>query len=236
MKSANVFQMEMASLLASRRVLLLKLIVPFLIGFPFLFVAMPVSIRTRGLALIIVFSTLMGAAVSNSRRRSSGMLEQLRLLPLPGREVIFDTLLADFLVDLFQTGTLLGTFLVVHHGPGAPAALATLWTSLCLSLGLLNLTGLALGRAVRSSAEVHLTGALGVGIIALASGLLPAPSPLRPLIEPLARWSPLGTLARALEWAAATAGPVSSPQTTVAALLLVLLLAVTLRRGFRSSR
>jgi len=201
MRPANLFQVELASALATPRKAGLRLGLSFLLGAPFILAQMPVRVRVVGLILLALFHSFFGAAVGRVRVRALGRETKLALLPLPGWLILLDRLLAGVVVDLIQTGPLLLLLVAVHGSPGLGPALPSLAWLFCGTLLVLNLLGQGLGRLAKSNAEVHLGGALGVGLVAFLSGLIPTPGPLAGLLKPVWGLSPVRGLAEALEGA-----------------------------------
>jgi len=199
MKPINVFRLELCSAFSSVRTMCLRLGVAFLVGAPFVFVAMPVRIKVVGLIMLAMFTSFFGTAVSVVRARSEGRLTRLSVLPIPGRRVVGDQLLAWSLVDFAQTGPLLLLLVAVSGRPvslGLGMRLAGLY---CVTVLLLNVAGLALGRLMKNNPEVHLFGGLIVMGVGLLSGLVPVPSRIEPIVRVTALFSPVGRLANALE-------------------------------------
>lgn len=191
MRPINLFRLELLSALATPRKAALRIGLALLLGSPFALIDMPLRVRVGGLILLILFNGLFGAAVSAVRSRESGRMTVLRLLPLPGWLRIMDTALAGAMVDLLQSGPLIILFLLVA-GPGAgPVLGASVLLGLLACLALLNLAGILLGSLVRTNAEVHLGGALAVGLAAFLSGLIPVTKSLTGLVAATASISPL---------------------------------------------
>ena len=199
MRPANLFQVELASALATPRKVGLRLGLSFLLGAPFFLVGMPVKVRVVGLIFLSLFHSFFGAAVGRVRDRTQGRALKLALLPLSGRLILLDRLLAGVLVDLLQTGPLIVLLVVLHGRPGLGPALPSLAGLFCGTLLLLNLLGQGLGRLAKTNAEVHLGGALGVGMVAFFSGLVPVPETMAPALGPIRELSPVHWLARTLE-------------------------------------
>jgi len=199
MKPINVFRLELCSAFSGFRTVVLRLGAAFLIGAPFVFVAMPVRIKVVGLVMLTLFTSFFGTAVSLVRARSEGRLTRLRVLPIPGWRVLSDQLFVYSLVDFVQTGPLI-LLLVALSGyqvsPGLGLRLAGLY---CITVLLLNVAGLTLARLMKNNPEVHLLGGLIVMGVGLLSGLAPVPSRIEPLVEVTAVFSPIGRLADALE-------------------------------------
>jgi hypothetical protein len=191
MKPANLFQMETAALLASRRTLCIKLAFPLLLGLPFVLLEMPLNARLAGLVILLVMVAFFGSSVAFVRRRREGRMGRLMILPVSMGRIMGDLLLAGIVVDLMQMGSVVIVFVFVH---GSGMALETAVTTaglLAAALLLLNVMGMALGYAMNENSEIHLTGGLVSGVIILFSGILPVPAPIQRVIEPVAAWNPL---------------------------------------------
>lgn len=199
MMPENVFQLELAAALSNRRRLLMRLGLPLLLGLPFVLAAMPAAVRAGGLVMLVLFIGFFGAAVSAVRRRTEGLETRLRVLPVSTRTVRFDLILAGSLVDVLQTAPLLVLFALVNAAQSEPGALLVAAGLLVWVVLALNLLGLLLAALMRSNPEVHLAGALAVGLIAFASGLFPAFDRLRPVVAAVSAWSPVAWLAGALQ-------------------------------------
>ena len=227
MSPANVFTVELLSALATPRKAALRLGLSFLIGAPFVLAAMPLKVRVAGLVMLALFHSLFGAAVGLVRDRSEGRWGWLLTLPLTRGGIILDRTLAGSLVDLGQSGPLLFLFWALHGAGQGPAALAGLLLIFWVTVALFNLLGLLLGGLVRSNAEVHLGGALCVGLVALFSGLIPMPESLNSVVGVVVVFSPAAHLAGFLESLAKGSGPGLDPAWLAAGLLLAV--AVLLR-------
>lgn len=217
MMPANVFQLELASTFADRRSLLLRLGVPPLLALPMIASAMPVEIQASAILVLLLFPTFLGAAVATARRRGEGQWRQLAILPMPRWRVHADFVLASAAVDLLQMAGVIALFAVAHARFGGWAQAAAVAGWLCAAVLLLNVLGLLVGWAGRSSGEVHLVGALAVGVLALLSGLFGAPPRLEPIVRIISAYSPLWRLRRAL---AALAAPTAAPTASELAVAL----------------
>jgi ABC-type multidrug transport system permease subunit len=202
MSPANVLHMELASALASRRTLVVRLGLPLLLGLPLVLADVPAAVRAPGLTMLVLFVSFFGAAVAASRRREAGLAERLRLLPLPPMLVRLDLVLAGAAVDAVQMAAVLALLVAVHgRGMGAADA-AALAGTLVATLVALNAAGMALAAVARSNPEVHLLGALAVGIVAMAGGVIPVPAQLEGIVAATSPMNPVAALAAALARAA----------------------------------
>lgn len=199
MKPANVFQLELSTGVSSRRALVMRLGLAFLLGLPFVLARMPVRARVGGLAMLVVFVGFFGAAVALVRRRADGHWQRLWLLPVPRWVVWSDYVLASVALDLVQTAPVFALYVLVNGVGVTIAGAVGLLGVLCVALVVLNALGALLAHVIETNAEVHLAAALATGLIALFSGLFPAAAGIRSLVDATARWSPVGHLARALE-------------------------------------
>lgn len=195
MRPANLFQLELSSLIAGTRGLLLKLGVSLLLGLPFLLFDMPSAVRLAGLTAILTFTSFFGAAVGVVRRRSEGQLQRLALLPVRRSVVLLDLLLSFAALDAAQLGILLTLFLLIHAQGPTLAGVLLAAVRLLQAVILLNVLGMALGLALRSNPEVHLFGALAAAALLALSGQIPAPGRLRPALAIVSPWNPVSRFA-----------------------------------------
>lgn len=231
MKPSNLFQMETASLLASKRALCIKLAFPLLLGLPFVLVEMPLKARLAGLTVLVVMVAFFGSSVSFVRRRREGRLGRLRVMPLSMGLMMTDILLAGTALDLLRLGTVLGLFVFVHGAHITFQAVVTTAGLFLSALLLLNAMGMVLGYAMQENSEIHLMGALASGAIVFISGTLPVPAPIRSLIEPVAPWNPLFLLAEALRGFVEGRGAETSGALVFSSLLLGSLVFAWIHRG-----
>jgi hypothetical protein len=191
MKPANLFQMEMASLLASKRTLCVKLVFPLLLGLPFVLIVMPLKARLAGLMILVVMVAFFGSSVAFVRHRREGRLGRLKILPVSMARIMGDLLLAGTVVDLMQIGSVVILFLFVHGSAVTMDGVVTTAGLLVAAILLLNAMGMALGYAMHENSEIHLAGGLVSGAIIFISGVLPLPSRIQKMIEPVVTWNPL---------------------------------------------
>jgi len=222
---SNVLQLELAAAFSSRRALALRVGVALLLGLPFVFAPMPLRARACGLCVLTVFVSFFGAAVGLVRRRAEGQWTRLALLPIPRSIVWSDLLLAGGVVDLVQTAPVVGLLAVVHGLPTAGGALLSAAGALCACVLTLNALGMLLAVAVRTNAEVHLAGALGVGVLVLLSGLVPTAGPLAGVVAAASPFSPVAWLEHALRAMAADASSVGRHSVLAGSLVLLILAA-----------
>ncbi len=227
MKPANVFQLEIASALASRRSLLMRLALPLLLALPFAIVAMPPRMKASGLVMLLLFLTFFGSAVTKVRRRSEGHLARLSVLPIPAWLVQLDMLLASAVIDLLQMAGVFGLYLAANAKSLSAGEAMTLAGLLCVVVLGLNLLGMLLAGAVKNNPEVHLFGALTVGLIGLMSGLFPTPQRIEPVVSVTAAWNPVAFLARELAMVADTTHTADAGNNPVVMVTAGLALAVT---------
>jgi ABC-type multidrug transport system permease subunit len=197
-KPANVFQLELAELLKSRRTLALKLGVTVLLGLPFVLFNMPLAAKTAGIIGLLIFTSFFGAAVALARRRADGRFRALLLLPVSRPALFLDMLLSATVLDMVQIGVVLALFAGLN---GPKLSLPVLFNGLARlaqAVLLLNTLGLALGLSLRRNPEVHLAGALCTAVLLLLSGQIPVPERLERLVAPLVRVNPAARLAGVL--------------------------------------
>ena len=199
MNPINVFRLELSSAFSSFRTMALRLGVAFLLGVPFVFIAMPVRIKVVGLVMLTLFTSFFGTAVGLVRARSEGRLTRLRVLPIPAWRMVSDQLFAYSLVDFAQTGPLMLLLVLMSGHPVSPGLGLRLVGLYCTTVLLLNVGGLILGWLMKNNPEVHLFGGLVVMGVGLLSGLVPVPSRIGPFVDVTADFSPVGRLADALE-------------------------------------
>ena len=166
---------------------------------------MPLAVKTTGLTMLLLFVGFFGAAVSTAKTRSDGRAMQLRILPIPRILVMLDRAWAGGVIDLLQIGPLIAFLLVVEGTGYDPSVWGPVFGYACATLLLLNILGHLLGAAVEGNAEIHLAGALAVGMIAFLSGLMPAPDLLKPVVASTSAWSPVFALKAAMDGACADA-------------------------------
>ena len=199
MNPSNVFQLEIAMALAGRRTFAMRVGLAFALGLPFALLSIPLRAKAAGLVVLAVFISFFGTAVAAVRRRESGQSARLRLLPLPRWLVAADHVLSDSVIDVLQITPVLALFAVVNgRQTGAPGVVCALGI-LLVTIVTMNVLGAALAAVMKSNPEVHLFAALGVGIIAFVSGLVPTPARARALVNAASGFSPPAWLARALE-------------------------------------
>jgi hypothetical protein len=214
---ANVFQLEIAAAFADRRRLAARIGLAFLLGLPFALIEMPPWAAAAGVTMLVIFVAFFGAAVARERRRREGRLERLRLLPLRPAVVLLDFASAGAAVDLMQLVPVVALFVAVR-GEGLTASAAGELAGLLFSAVLvLNFLGTLLAGLVRSNPEVHLAGAIAVGVLAFLGGVLPCPERTAFVPEAWARVSLLARLYSGLS-GAASSGPATTTAGAVAAL------------------
>ena len=198
MNPGNLFRLELSATFGNRRLLVKRLALPVLLGLPFTFAAMPAHARIAGITMIVLFTAFFGAAVGIVRRRNDGILMRLRLLPIHPVLVWADLVLASTAIDMIQTFPLLLLHGLVHGVFVDAGYFAGLVGVFALTVLCLNIWGALLAYFMESNAEVHLIGALAVGLVAFGSGLMPAPARLVPLIAFLKPWNPVALFADGL--------------------------------------
>lgn len=238
MKPGNLFQLEMATHFATRSTILLRFGLALLLGSPFIFFAMPLEVRIPGLVVLMLFMSFFGAAVSIVRRRTEGLLLKLRILPLSRLSIFSDFVLSSSLIDLMQFTPLLILYLLFFGQSLSLSSLLWLACLLLLSVLLLNFLGVLLGLALRTNPEVHLVGALAVGLIAFFSGLIPTPTQMKTFLGAVLPWNPVNHLRKALFFAGIDQ-PFSAPIPSLAlGIFLSIMIIIFLLRaiGWRQSK
>lgn len=236
MKPANLFQMETASLLASRRTLCIKLAFPLLLSLPFVLLEMPLKARLAGLVILLVMVAFFGSSVAFVRCRRDGRLGRLRVLPVSMGWIMGDLLLAGIVVDLLQMGSVVVLFLFVHGSGITLQGVVTTAGLLAAALLLLNAMGMALGYAMNENSEIHLTGGLVSGVIIFLSGILPVPARIRMMIEPILTWNPLFLFAENIRTLVDGRGMESTAAFLFPGLLLFALTSALILRGVDRQR
>jgi hypothetical protein len=231
MRASNVFQIELASTLAKKRSLAMKLGFTLILGFPFVFVDMPAEIQVMGLMMLLLFTSFFGAAVAVARRNNGGLIARLRQLPLSLPTIMGDLLLSEALVDLVQMGIVIALFLWIRGSVTSASAYLVSFGSLTLAVLVLNFLGLLLGLGMRSNAEVHLVSALSLGAIALVSAIFPLPPRLL-WLSTGSSWNPVALLAAKLRLLIAPqTGAFEAPEVLAWALFIAIIGGVLLWRG-----
>ena len=116
MNPANLLQLELTTAFTNGRSLFMRFGLTFLLCFPFVFLDMPLEIQTTGIAILLLFISFFGAAVSVTRKRREGHLERLRLLPLSPWLIGVDLMLSSVCIDFLQIGVPLTFFLLLRVG------------------------------------------------------------------------------------------------------------------------
>ncbi|MBN1362198.1 MAG: hypothetical protein JW993_16500 [Sedimentisphaerales bacterium] len=219
MMPGNLFCLELAAAFADRRRLALRVGLSVLLALPFILIDMPAQAQAAGVAMVILFTGLFGAAVGHARLREDRRYERLALLPTARGTRWLDLVLASTLSRLAPTVVVLTTFVIIDGRGTAAAPLLLLSAMLCGSLLLLTLLGMLTARLAHSNAEVHLFGALAGGLLAFLSGLTPLPARMAWLAGPM-NWNPLSQLHQTLVACATGSARASGPGLAFAALLL----------------
>ncbi|UCD50044.1 MAG: ABC transporter permease [Phycisphaerales bacterium] len=168
-----------------------------LLALPFILVGMPARAQAAGIVMVILFTGFFGTAVAHVHLREDRYLERLMLLPVSRASLTLDLVLASIVSRFVPTALVLGAFVIVNGRVVSGGELIVLAGQLCATLLLLTLLGMGIAWLARSNAEVHLFGALTVGLIAAVSGVMPAPQRLAPMTAALA-WNPIGRLVAVL--------------------------------------
>lgn len=230
----NLFCLQLATAFADRRRVFLRIGVSALLALPFIFVGMPARAQAAGIVMVILFTGFFGAAVGHARLREDGRLERLLLLPTPRATLWLDLALASTVSRAAPAVVVLTAFVAVNARNVTVGALVALAGLLCATLVLLTLLGMATGRLTRSNAEVHLFGALTVGLLAVVSGVAPLPERLAPLAAATA-WNPIGRLLSALVRLSSGSADVHAAEVALTALALAGIIATVSIRAFQGA-
>jgi ABC-type multidrug transport system permease subunit len=227
MMPGNLFRLQLADAFANRRRFALRVGISVLLALPFIFIAMPARAQAAGIVMVILFTSFFGTAVAHVHLRDDRRLERLTLLPTPRWALWLDLVLASVLSRFVPTAVVVAGFALVNGQSLTIGALIALAGWLCTTLLLLTLLGIAIAGRVRSNAEVHLFGALTVGILAPLSGLTPLPDRLEPLTA-TAAFNPISRFLAALVRTTTTHATVPAVEITFASfvILIVVVLAI----------
>ena len=229
MMPGNLFRLQLADTFDNRRRFALRVGISALLALPFIFVAMPVRAQAAGIVMVILFTSFFGTAVAHVHLRDDRRLERLTLLPTPRWALWLDLVLASVLSRFIPTAVVMAGFVLVNGQSLTIGALLALIGWLCTTLLVLTVLGIAVATRVRSNAEVHLFGALTVGILAPLSGLTPLPERLAPLTATTA-FNPIARLLAALVRTTTTDTTVPATEITFAALVFAAVVALALYR------
>jgi ABC-type multidrug transport system permease subunit len=225
----NLFRLQLAAAFADRRRLLLRIGVSALLALPFIFVGMPARAQAAGIVMVILFTGFFGAAVGHARLREEGRLERILLLPTSGPTLWLDLALASTVSRAAPAVVVLATFVAVNARNVTVGAVVALAGLLCATLVLLTLLGMATARLTRNNAEVHLFGALTVGLLTVVSGVAPLPERLAPLAA-ATMWNPISRLLAALVRLSSGSADVRAAEVALTALALAgIIAAATIR-------
>ena len=197
MMPGNLFRLQLAATFANRRRFALRVGISALLALPFIFVAMPARAQAAGVVMVILFTGFFGTAVAHVHLRDDRRLERLTLLPTPRWALWLDLVLASVLARFIPTAVVIMGFVLVNGRSLTLGSLLALAGLLGATLLVLTLLGIATASRVRSNAEVHLFGALIVGMLAFLSGLTPLPERLTSLAATTA-FNPIAQLLAAL--------------------------------------
>jgi ABC-type multidrug transport system permease subunit len=228
MRPTSVYQLELASVFSNARSIFMKLGYAYLLGLPFALIQMPAHVRVIGITMLILFTSFFGAATSLVTRRTEGQMARLGQLPIRRSSLYFDLLLSGAVVDIAQVGVVLILLLLVNGTGVSLALVAAIAATFVLAVLFLNILGMLLGLVSKNSQEVHLIGALGVGIIGFLSGIFPTPDRIEGLIAATSSVSPLHMLAVTMEWGMAPPSAASVPVWQGIASVLVLVAVIAL--------
>jgi len=234
MRPGNLFCLQLADAFADRRRVLLRAGVSVLLALPFILVGMPARAQAAGIVMVILFTGFFGTAVAHVHLREDRHLERLSLLPISRASLTLDLMLASVVSRAAPTALVLGAFVVVNGRQISASATIILAGQLCATLLLLTLLGMGTARLARSNAEVHLFGALTVGVLAVVCGVVPTPQRLAPLAAALAP-NPIARLVAALVALPRGKVGISPTEIAFAALVLVATMAAITIRWIRGA-
>lgn len=234
MNPGNLFCLQLADGFANRRRVLLRTGVSVLLALPFILVGMPARAQAAGIVMVVLFTGFFGAAVAHIHLREDRYLERLILLPQSRASLTLDLVLASIVSRFVPTALVLVAFVVVNAREVTAGALIVLAGQLCATLLLLTLLGMGIARLARSNAEVHLFGALTVGLLAGISGVVPASQRLATMTTALA-WNPIGRLVAVLAGLSDERVGISPTEIGFASLILVATMAAVTIRWMRGT-
>jgi ABC-type multidrug transport system permease subunit len=234
MMPGNVFRLQVAAATGSKRQMLLRIGLTALLALPFVFVGMPPRAQAGGIVMVILFTSFFGAAVGHAHLRDDGRLERLTLLPMRRELLWLDLILASVAARLAPAGAVLGAFLAVNTKIADVRLIIPAVGFLGGCLLLLTLLGTATAKLARNNAEVHLFGALAVGVIAFLSGITPLPDRLA-WVAVAARWNPIQHLFASLLSALNASEPTGGRELAIASLMLAALVAALAIRWISGS-
>lgn len=178
MMPGNIFLLQLVADLGDRRRVFLRIAVSVLLAMPFILIGMPAHAQATGIVMVILFTGFFGTAVAHARLRADLRFSRLKMLPISLCEIWLDLILSSVLVRLVPIMVVLFGFIIVNgHGVTILSVVAILGL-LCISLMLLTILGMGIGRLARSNGEVHLFGALVCVVVAFISGVTPLPERL----------------------------------------------------------
>ncbi|MHC4521511.1 MAG: ABC transporter permease [Planctomycetota bacterium] len=222
MMPGNLFRLQLAATFANRRRFALRVGISALLALPFIFVAMPAKAQAAGIVMVILFTGFFGTAVGHVHLREDRRLERLTLLPTPRWALWLDLVLASVLSRFVPAAVIMTGFVLVNGKSLTIGSFVALTGLLCSTLILLTLLGIGTASRVRSNAEVHLFGALVVGILAPLSGLTPLPERLAPLTA-ATTFNPIARLLAILVRLTTAEGAVPTVETALASLALAII-------------
>ncbi len=206
-----------------------------LLAMPFILVDMPPRAKAGGLVMVIVFTAFFGAAVGHVRLREDRFLERLSMLPISRVSLIVDLLLASVVARGGQAAAILVVFVFINSSVMRFDILILLAGLLCGTLVLLTLFGMGIARLARNNAEVHLFGALAVGILASVSGAIPVPDRMVSLTKAFS-WNPINRFVVVLTGISTGSLEISLMEVVSASLVLSLVAAAVIIRLVPRSR
>lgn len=225
MMPGNLFRLQLAATFANRRRFTLRVGISALLALPFIVIAMPARAQAAGIVMVILFTGFFGTAVGHVHLRDDRRLERLTMLPMSRWVLWLDLVLASVLARFIPTAVVVAGFVLVNGKSLTIGSLVAVAGWLCATLLLLTLLGIATAGRVRSNAEVHLFGALLVGMLAFLSGLTPLPDRLTPLAASTV-FNPIAHLLTALVRSTTEQATVPATEITCASLVFIAVAAV----------
>lgn len=235
MMPGNLFRLEIVSAFAGRRRTALRMGLIILLGLPFVLVDMPARAQSAGIVMVILFTSFFGAAVGHTKLLTDQRFARLILLPMSRPVLWLDLVLASALARGLPTGAILVLYLLVHSCSVTVGAITGLLGLLCLTVGLLTLLGIGIGKLARNNQEVHLFGALAVVILACICGVTPLPQRLAGVAAMVA-WNPVARLNVALTQVANGSALRNSAELALATLVLIGVIATAIVRWFTGGK
>lgn len=190
MLPGRFWQKELLEEWKSRKGLIVRFTVPFLILAPLAAEPVPLPARATGLLMGILFIGIFGSAIGLARIRENRMLERLLVLPIPPSGLLLEYIFANSVADILQ---LFPPFVVVvvsgSPDPGPAIVLAALFVPAVVAA---NAIGTLIPLFSGASSEVHLASFIAVIAVVAVS------TPFLPVSFSIGQFLPFGSLAAGL--------------------------------------